>query len=144
MTRHGKAPSTSIPVDNSSSRDPIGSTAATSSSSQDPSSITIDTTQQSTDEQPSESTFAGETVRQIEALVESFRTKQIKKSDTIYRIGQVLADEPTGSRQLKSDSLERYAATLEGIETIAAQSDQHGARVTSSALGKRKETSLKG
>ena len=134
MTRHGKQPVTSNSVDNSS-RDPVGSTAVASSSSQDLSSITADTTQQSADEQASGSTFAGETVRQIEALVESFRTRQINKSETIYRIGQVLANEPTGSKQLKSDSLNRYVATLEGIEAIAARSDQHGARVTSS-LGK--------
>ena len=102
MTQHGKQPATSIPVDNSS-RDPVGSTAVASSSSQDLSSVTADTTQQSADEQASGSTFAGETVRQIEALVKSFRTKQINKSETIYRIGQVLADEPTGSKQLKFD-----------------------------------------
>jgi hypothetical protein len=144
MTRHGKGPSTSIPVDSSSIRDPNGSTTTTGSSSQDPSSITVDTTQQPTDKQSNESTFAGEIVRQIETLVESFRTGQIKKSETIYRIGQVLADEPTGSKQLKFDSLERYTATLEGIETLAARSNQHGARIMSSTLGKRKEDSRKG
>ena len=108
-------------------RDPVGSTAIASSSSQDLSSVTADTTQQSADEQASRSTFAGETVCQIEALVESFRTRQINKSETIYRISQVLADEPTGSKQLKSNSLNRYVATLERIEAIAAQSDQYGA-----------------
>jgi hypothetical protein len=123
MTQHGKQPTTSVPVDGSSNRDPVGSTAIPSLSSQELSSISADTAQRSADEQTSESTFAGEAVRQIEALVESFRTRQIKKLETIYRIGQILADESTGSERLKSDSLERYAATLEGIEAITAQSN---------------------
>jgi hypothetical protein len=76
--------------------------------------------------------------------VESFRTGKIKKSESIYRIGRILADQPTGSEQLKSDSLERYVSTLEGIEAIVAKSNQHGARVTESALGKRKDTSSGG
>jgi hypothetical protein len=106
MTRHGKAPATSNPVDSSSSRDPAESTPFASSSSPDLSSVTVDTSQQSRDEQAGESTFAGEAVRQIEALVESFRTGKIKKSESIHRIGRILADQPTGSEQLKSDSLE--------------------------------------
>jgi hypothetical protein len=130
MTRHGKAPATSTPVDSSSSRDF--------------SSITVDTTQRSGDEQTEETTFAGEAVRQIEALVESFRNGKTKKAQTIYRIGQILADESTGSEQLKSDSLDGYVATLDGIEALAAQSDRHGAYVSASALGKRKDVSGNG
>jgi hypothetical protein len=88
MTRHatGKAPaSASTPVDSSSSRDI--------------SSITAETTQHSGDEQTSEPVFAGEAVRQIEALVETFRTGKAKKSQTIFKIGQILASEPSGSER---------------------------------------------
>jgi hypothetical protein len=95
-------------------------------------------------EQTEETNFAGETVRQIETLVESFRSGKTRKSDVIYRIGQILADEPTGNEQLKSDSLERYTSTLDGIEALAAQSDRHGMQVTASALGKRKDGSGNG
>jgi hypothetical protein len=131
MTRHatGKAPaSASTPVDSSSSRDF--------------SSITAETTQRSGDEQTSEPVFAGEAVRQIEALVETFRTGKAKKSQTIFKIGQILASEPSGSEQLKADSLEQFVSTLDGIEAIAAQSARHGSHVTrGSTIGKRKEKS---
>jgi hypothetical protein len=130
MTRHGKAPATTTPVESSSSRDF--------------SSITVDTAQRSTDEQSGEITFAGEVVRQIEALVESFRTGKTKKSQTIYKIGQVLDNEPGGNEQLKSDSLDGYLATLDGIEALAAQSNRHGTHVSGSALGKRKVDSGEG
>jgi hypothetical protein len=127
MTRHGKAPATSAAAESSSSTEPTGSSA------------TVDASQQSGEVSTSESTFAGEAVRQIEAVVESYRIGKAKKSESIYRIGQVLANQP-GDEQLKSDSLERYASTLDGIEAIAAQSDRHGLHVTASALGKRKDT----
>jgi hypothetical protein len=127
MVRHGKAPATTTPVDSSSSRDF--------------SSITADTTQHSSGDQTDQAIFAGEAVQQIEALVESFRTGGAKKSETIYKIGQILADEPTSDEQLKSDSLKRYASTLDGIEAIAAQSDRHGTRLAASMLGKRKDGS---
>jgi hypothetical protein len=126
MTRYGKAPATATPVESSSSRDF--------------SSITVDTAQQSTDEQSGEITFAGEVVRQIEALVESFHTGKTKKSQTIFKIGQVLENKPGENEQLKSDSLNGYLATLDGIEALAAQSDRHGTHVSGSALGKRKST----
>jgi hypothetical protein len=127
MVRHGKAPATTTPVESSSSRDL--------------SSITADTAQRSgeLEEQTSQTPFAGEIVQQIEALVESFRTGKTRKSETICRIGQILADEPTGNEQLKSDSLERYVSTLDGIEAIAAQSNRHGMHIATSTLGKRKD-----
>ena len=129
MTQHGKAPaSTSTPVESTSSRDF--------------SSLTADTTQHSGDTQSSEPIFAGEVVRQIETLVETFRTGKAKKSQTIFKIGQILASEPTGSEQLKADSLEQFISTLDGIEAIAAQSATHGSHVTrGSMLGKRKDGS---
>ena len=134
MTRHGKAPaSISTPA------------SAESSSSRDFSSLTADTTQHSGDAQTNEPTFAGEAVRQIEALVETFRTGKAKKSQTIIKIGQILAAEPTGSDQLKADSLEQFVSTLDGIEAIAAESVRHGSRVTrDSTLGKRKDGSEEG
>ena len=132
MTRHGKAPvSISTPVDGPSNR------------LRDITSITADTSQRSGDE-ASETTFAGETVQQIEATIESFRTGNARKSQIIFKISQILAAETTGDEQLKADSLERYISTLEGIEAIAAQSDQHGMQVSASLLGKRKEGSRDG
>jgi hypothetical protein len=128
MVRHGKAPAANTPVDSSSSRDF--------------SSITADTTQRSgelEEESSNQTSFAGEVVEQIEDIVESFRTGKTKKAESISRISQLLADEPTGNEQLKSDSLERYVSTLNGIEAVAAQSDRHGMRITSSTLGKRKD-----
>jgi hypothetical protein len=61
MTRHGKAPATSAAAESSSSTEPTGSSA------------TADASQQSGEASTSKSTFAGEAVRQIEAVVESFR-----------------------------------------------------------------------
>jgi hypothetical protein len=78
-------------------------------------------------------------VRQIEAVVESFRTKTIKKSQAIFEIGQILATDSGEDDQVKLDSLERYAATLDGIEALSSQSDSHGARMSATMLGKRKE-----
>jgi hypothetical protein len=126
MTRHGKAVASS-------------STPIESSSSGNPDSVTTGTTQQTGETQINEDTFAGETVRQIETVVESFRTGKAKKSQSIFKIGQILAAESKGDDQLKADSLERYTITLDGIEAHAAQSDKHGTEYTNTVLGKRKD-----
>src|SRR5882762_6717680 len=75
-------------------------------------SVTLGTTERSGETQrpEPENSFAGEAVRQIESLVESFRTGKSKKPQTIFEIGQVLAAQSSGDEQLKSDSLDRYAA----------------------------------
>ena len=111
---------TSAPNNNISSRTPAleGTSDATSS------------TQHIVEGQSIEGTFAREAVRQIKPIIELFRTDKIKKSQAIYRIGQVLAAEPTGNERLKSDALEQYAGTLDRIESLAASADKHGARVT--------------
>ena len=128
MTRHGKAINTS-----SKGEGPSHSTRLTDS-------ITTGTTQQSGESQDEGgNTFAGQAVEQMEALVESFRTGKVKKSQTIFKIGQILAAEPTGDEQLKSDALEQYASTLDGIEALAAQSVEHGKRFTDPLLKKRKD-----
>jgi hypothetical protein len=114
MTRHARVPTTS-------------STPIEGSTSQVPDSITTGTTQQSTNSQSDETTFATEIVRQIEAIVELFRTKTIKKSQAIFEIGQILATDSGGDDQVKFDSLERYAATLDRIEALSSQSYSHGA-----------------
>jgi hypothetical protein len=126
MTRHARVPTTS-------------STPIEGSTSQVPDSITTGTTQQSTNSQSDETTFATEIVRQIEAVFESFRTKTIKKLQAIFEIGQILATDSGGDDQVKLDSLEHYAATLNGIEVLSSQSDSHGARMSATMLGKRKE-----
>ena len=109
ITRHGKAPITQ-------------STGEGSSSTRIADSATIGTTQQSGESQEDEGTFAGETVRQIETLVESFRTGKNTKPQTIFKISQLIAAEQIGDEQSKLDSLERYASTLDSIETLAAES----------------------
>src|SRR5882762_1789207 len=124
MTRYGKAIAT-----------PSGE--GSSSRASDP--ITVTATQQSGESGGSENTFAGTAVEQIEALVESFRSGQVKKSQTIVKIAHILEAQPGGDEQLKSESLDRYVSTLDRIETIAAQSDERGARLTNPILGKRKE-----
>src|ERR1700679_906062 len=131
MTRHGK--STAI------SPAPIAGT----SSSGNPESIITGTTQGTGDLQANED-FAGETVHQIEAMVESFRTGKTKKSQAVFKIGQILATDPRGNDELKSDSIDRYASTLDGIEAQAAQSDKHGANFTNPILGKRKDEPNRG
>jgi hypothetical protein len=73
--------------------------------------------------------------------VETFRTGKVKKPQAIFKIGQILAGDPGGDERLKSESLDRYASTLDGIEAQAAQSDQHGIHLTSPLLGKRKDGS---
>ena len=131
MTRHGKAPAAE-------------STGEGSSSTRGPDSDTVGTTRQSGESQEEENTFAGETVRQIETLVESFRTGKSTKSQTIVKIGQVLAKEQIGDEQSKLDSLERYASTLDSIETHSAQTAKHGERLVDPVLGKRKEVTTDG
>jgi hypothetical protein len=126
MTRHGKAAANpSTPIASSSSVDPI--------------SAVTGSTQGTGESQVVEDSFARETVEQIEALVESFRTGNTKKSQTIFKIGQVLAAEPKGDDNLKSESLEQYASTLDGIEAQSARSDKHGAVFANPVLGKRKD-----
>ena len=120
MTRHGKEPITSIGEGSSSSRDPE--------------SVTVGTTQQSGESQE-EITFARQTVEQIEAFVESF----ISKLQTIFKIHQILAGEQIGDEQSKLNSLERYASTLNSIETHSAQSAKHGEQFINPVLGKWKE-----
>jgi hypothetical protein len=71
--------------------------------------------------------------------VDSFRKKSIRKAQAIYKIGQILSSDSRGDEQVKFDSLERYAITLDGIESLASQLDRHGTRVSASMLGKRKD-----
>jgi hypothetical protein len=73
--------------------------------------------------------------------VESFRIGKFKKSQAIYKISQILAAEPAGDEQLKSDSLDRYVSTLDGIEALAVQLNEHGMRLANPILGKRKNGS---
>jgi len=131
MTRHGKgvAPTPSM---------------GERSSNRIPDSITPGTTQQTEENQEVGNSFAREAVGQIETLVESFRTGKTKKSQTIFKIGQILAAESTEDEQLKSDALDQYTSTLDRIETISAQSNERGMRVTSPVLGKRKDDLGKG
>ena len=131
MTRHGKgvAPTSSM---------------GKRSSNRIPDSITPGTTQQTEENQEVGNSFAREAVGQIETLVESFRTGKTKKSQTIFKIGQILAAESTEDEQLKSDALDQYTSTLDRIETISAQSNERGMRVTSPVLGKRKDDLGKG
>jgi hypothetical protein len=133
MTRHGKATA-------------ISSTPIEGSSSRDPDSIATGSTQETGESQVDESAFAGETVGQIEAVIEAFRTRKTNKSQSILKISQILAAEPKGDEQLKSDSLERYSSTLDGIDALASQSDRHGAQFTETIVstGKRKSGSSHG
>jgi hypothetical protein len=122
MTRHGFT-------------DPISSTSEGSSIRN--SDITAATTQQSGGD--TENSFATEAVQQIETVVESFRTNGIEKPQAIFKIGQILAADPRGDEKQKSESLARYASTLDGIETLASKSNERGLRLSNTALGKRKE-----
>jgi hypothetical protein len=142
MTRPGHVTqSTSATRASTRASVPVAS-GSTSTDASNP--ATTESTQQSNEGRVDEGTFAGTLVRQIEAIVESFRIDKIRKSEAIYRIGQVLASEPTGNDELKSNALEQYATTLNGIEALAARSNEHGQRVTDTLLGKRKEESGKG
>ena len=96
MTKHGKAPATQ-------------STGEGSSSSRIEDSVTV-----------------GTTVRQIEALVESFRTGKNTKPQTIFKIGQILAAERIGDEQSRFDSLKRYASTLDSVEALSVELAKHG------------------
>ena len=124
MTQHGKGVAISTPV------------ASTLSGVED--SITVGMIQQVSDDQSSNTIFAGEAIQQIEAIVELFRTRKVKKLQAIFQISQILEAEPTGSDELKSNSLECYAVTLDGIKALTAASSQHGQQVTESLLGKQK------
>jgi hypothetical protein len=126
MTRHGKAPATS-------------SMGEESSNTGVSDYVVTESTQQSGESRDVDGSFAGQAVEQIEALVESFRTKGIPKSQAIFKIGQIIAGQPGGDEKLKSDSLERYASTLDGIEALSAKSVEHGQRFTNPVLGKRKD-----
>ena len=78
MTRHGKAADTSKGPGEGPSNTRVTD------------SITTGMPQQSGESQDDEgNTFAGQAVEHIEALVESFRTGKIKKSQTIFKIGQI-------------------------------------------------------
>ena len=126
MTRHGKAPV-------------VQSAEEGSSSTRGPDSVTVGTTQQSGQSQEEEITFAGETVGQIETLIESFRTGNSTKTQTIIKINQILAGEQIGDERSKLDSLERYGNILDSIQTLSAESTKHGQRFVDPILGKRKE-----
>ena len=117
------------------------SSSGEGSSITSPDTVTFGTTEHSGGSQSIEDSFANEAVQQIEVLVESFRTGGIKKTQAIYKIGQILAAEPKGNDELKSESLARYASILDGIETITSRSNECGQRLTDSALGKRKDES---
>ena len=127
MTRHGKGNASSMGEGTSRAGITDSTTAATSQQSSEPQ-----------DEGNTSSAFAGQVVEQIQALVESFRTGETKKSQTIFKIGQILAAEPNGDDQLKSDALEQYASTLDGIEALSAKLHEHGDRFINSSPKKRK------
>ena len=71
------------------------------------------TSQYTVERQGGEDTFAREAVKQIEPIIESFRTHKIKKPQAICQIGEILTAEPSGNDQLKLDALEQYAGTLD-------------------------------
>jgi hypothetical protein len=153
MTRHGKGTTNPTPGPSATTRDTglglisggSGPTEASDQTATESGFVEITspnatgTSQHTETEQSEPSTFAGETVRQIEGIIDSFRTGKIKKSQAIFQIGQILASEPTGNEELKAESLDRYVTTLDGIEALAAQSVKHGLQVTDPLLGKRKE-----
>ena len=121
-------------VNNASGPKSSGSTATPNTGSNRP-TASRDTTNTTSSNQPTvesqehELTFAGEAVKQIEPIIELFRTDKIKKSQAILRIGQILAAEPTGNEHLKSSALEQYAATLDRIEALTASANKHGTQV---------------
>jgi hypothetical protein len=88
--------------------------------------------------------FRGETVRQIETIIEAFRAGRAKKAQSIVQIDQILTAESGGNMQLKSGALEQYSSTLDRIEFLATKSNQHGDRLTGVAAGKRKENDERG
>ena len=128
------------PTEGSSSRIPEENSASWNSDS-----ITAGSTQCSGEDKLFiEIDFAGEIVKQIETVVESFRTGKVKKPQAIYKIGQILATDERGDEQLKSDSLDQYASTLDSIEALANQSNKHGDQLSNPILGKRKDNASGG
>ena len=104
-------------------------------------STTLATTQQSGELQTEGNvTFVGQAVEQIQAFIESFRTGKIKKSQAIFKIGQVLATE-SRDKQLKSDKLEQYSSTLDRIQALSAKSHEHGNQFINPLLGRCKNVS---
>ena len=104
-------------------------------------STTLATTQQSGELQTEGNvTFVGQAVEQIQAFIESFRTGKIKKSQAIFKIGQVLATE-SRDKQLKSDKLKQYSSTLDGIQALSAKSHEHGNQFIDPLLGRCKNVS---
>ena len=157
MTRHGKATAPSIPINNESSADRDTPIAGTASTIPDPDyaiigptliesgeSVITGTTQPSNESQSEGNVFAGAAVGHIETIIDSFRTGRANKSEAMYRIGQILTAEPSGTERQKVETYDRYTDTLDGIEALAAQSARHGLQITSPLLGKRKEGSDQG
>ena len=104
-------------------------------------STTLATIQQSGELQTEGNvTFVGQAVEQIQAFIESFRTGKIKKSQAVFKIGQVLATE-SRDKQLKSDKLKQYSSTLDRIEALSAKSHEHGNQFIDPLLGKCKNVS---
>ena len=68
---------------------------------------------------------------------------KVKKSQNIFKIGQILTAEP-GDEQIKSDSLEWYASTLDGIEALCALLAEHGKQLADPILRKRKDAANEG
>ena len=61
---------------------------------------------------------------------------KIKKPQAIFKIGQVLATDQREDKQLKSDSLDQYASTLDSIEALADQLNKHGEQLFNPILRK--------
>ena len=64
---------------------------------------------------------------------------KIKKPQAIFKISQVLATDQRGDEQLKFDSLDQYASTLDIIKALSNQSNKHGEQFSNPILGKRKD-----
>ena len=97
MTRNVKINPPSAPVGavTSARASDFGIAGPSSSGLSDPvivepeetSSGTIGSTQRTGNDSPEEGLFAGEVVKQIESVIDSFRTGKVKKSQSIYKIG---------------------------------------------------------
>src|ERR1700679_445926 len=97
---HERSFASSTPVENSAT---ISSEA-----------VTIGTSQPLEDSSNGESAFRDVPVRRINAVVESFRTGAIRKSQATYQIGQILSDDDVEENEpLKFEVLDQYAATLD-------------------------------
>ena len=101
------------------------SSSGEGSSIRTPDTVTFGTTEHSGGSQSIEDSFANEAVQKIEVLVESLRTGGIKKMQAIYKISQILAAEPKGNDELKSESLAWYASILDGIKNITSRSNDN-------------------